>query len=225
MSPKQALIFFHYKISTCWEKNVSQGTIPILPLYFHSCPPCQCLPPFLFHPSCLFLLSNTLDSISALFVPILPANSSPMHQSLVPFPPAKTLPYFLFHLLSLPPTFQLLLVLPTSPGLSWSSCTQPPQFCTQSSQLSFRLQWHKLWEGKGKISPGTPQCWSGKGLKTESKQLQAPSSKCIQLSRHLSWRDRACCVDREPLQPQSNMHTCTEVYSSYLHVFFPALQT
>lgn len=100
MSPKQALIFFHYKISTCWEKNVSQGTIPILPLYFHLCPPCQCLPPFLFHPSCLFLLSNTLDSISALFVPILPANSSPMHQSLVPFHPAKTLPYFLFHLLS-----------------------------------------------------------------------------------------------------------------------------
>lgn len=77
--------------------------------------PSQFLSLFLFHPSCLFLLSNTLGSISALLVPILPASSSLIHQSLVSLPPAKTLPYLLFHLLSLHCAFQLLPLPPCSP--------------------------------------------------------------------------------------------------------------
>lgn len=91
-----------------------KGTIP--PLYFHSCPPMS-VPAlfFLFHPPCLFLLSNTPGSISALLAPILPPNSSPMFQSFVPLPPPKTLPYFLFHLFPLHCAFQFLPLPPCSP--------------------------------------------------------------------------------------------------------------
>lgn len=143
---------------------------PCISIHSHSH---QFPPLFLFHPSSLFQLSNTLGSVSALLAPILPANSSPMHHSLVPLPPEKTLPYILFHLLSLhfpapTPPFLLSPAPQASPGVP-APC--PP---TLHAVMPAFLQdaMAQAWRKQRKISPCTAQCGNGKRFKQRANNSE-----------------------------------------------------
>jgi len=181
------------------RKNlVPQATIPVLPLDFHSHTPTSASAPFFIsHPSCLFLLSHTLGPVQSQLCLPSPCLLSLLSHTGQQFPLLYLYSSKDSHLLSLPPTpphtlsssFPPLLALPSSPGPSWGSCTQPPPLCMQSCQLSFRLQWQELLEDKGKVTPGTAHCCNEKRLNTQSNQLspQSPKIKSIQLSGHQNY--------------------------------------
>lgn len=156
---------------------------PSISIHSH---PHQFLPLFLFHPSCLFLLSNTLASVSALLAPLLPANSSAMHQSLVPLPLAKTLPYFLSHLLSLhfpaPTPPSLLSPLPqASPGVP--APNPPALHALMPAFLQAAMAWARRRQRENQSWHCTVLEWEE--IQTKSKQLRPQSPTCIQHQNHL----------------------------------------
>lgn len=127
------------------KKNVPQGTIPVVPLYFHSCTHLS---------SCLFFYSIHLACSCSLIPLVHPQHflSPSCLPALLPFTnhwspfllqrPSPTFSSTYFPSTALSSSYPSLLALPSSPGLSWGSCTQLPRLCMQSYQLSSRLQWH-----------------------------------------------------------------------------------